>query len=161
MTTVSVTGLAMFRTLAPRLREWIDILDRYAAPALDLAVRLWIARIFFNSGLSKLRDWESTVFLFEYEYMVPVLAPELAAALATMVEIGAPILVAIGLFARLGALPLLGMALVIQFVLGGANPAYANPEHYYWMMLLGLIIVRGPGRLSIDHWLRDRFGPSR
>ena len=42
-----------------------------------------------------------------------------------------------------------------------ANPAYANPEHYYWMMLLGLIIVRGPGRLSIDHWLRDRFGPSR
>ena len=152
MTTLPVETALSFGAIAPRLRQSIEIAERYATPVLDLIIRLWIARVFFTSGLTKLRDRESTVFLFEYEYMVPVLSPQVAAALATMVEVGAPILIAVGLFSRVAALPLLGMTLVIQFVLGAATPAYANVEHYYWMMLLGLIILHGPGRLSIDRW---------
>jgi uncharacterized membrane protein YphA (DoxX/SURF4 family) len=42
------------------------------------------------------------------------------------------------------------MALTIQFLV----PDFYRIEHYYWMMLLLTLIVRGPGFVSVDHWLR-------
>ena len=44
--------------------------------------------------------------LFADEYRVPVLPPELAAALATSVEIGCSLLLVLGLGTRLATLPL-------------------------------------------------------
>ncbi|HET6468908.1 MAG TPA: hypothetical protein VFG43_11080 [Geminicoccaceae bacterium] len=57
------------------------------------------------------------------------------------------------------ALPMLGMVLVIQFVVGANDPAFHLVEHYYWMFLLGVIITKGPGTLSLDRLLLRRFGP--
>ncbi|MBM3516364.1 MAG: DoxX family protein [Alphaproteobacteria bacterium] len=139
------------------VRGAIAALETWVAPLVDLAVRLWIARVFFNSGLAKIDDWNSTIFLFELEYQVPILPPAAAATLATIIELGMPVLLILGLFARLAALPLLGMALVIQFVLGASNPAYDHVEHFYWMLLLLIIIVRGAGALSLDRLLARRF----
>ena len=127
------------------------VLQRFALPVFDLAVRLWIARVFFNSGLTKIRDWESTIYLFEDEYKVPLLPPELAAYLGTTFELAMPVLLVIGFAARFAALPLLGMACVIQFVLGAANPDYDHAEHFYWMFLLVMIVLRGAGPLSVDY----------
>ncbi|MDX2221466.1 MAG: DoxX family protein [Rhodospirillaceae bacterium] len=138
-------------------RQAVSLLDRFAAPAADLAVRIMIGLVFFNSGRQKLQDWESTVFLFAEEYKVPLLTPEAAAWLGTTFEVTMPLLLFVGLAARLAALPLLGMALVIQFVLGASNPAYDSMEHFYWMILLLLIVVRGPGMLSLDHVIKRRF----
>jgi putative oxidoreductase len=129
----------------------------YGAPIMDLVVRLWLARVFFRAGLTKIDDWENTLFLFEVEYMVPVLPVNIAAFLATVSELGMSSLLVIGLASRLAALPLLGMALVIQFALGATNPAYDHVEHFYWMILLLLIIVRGPGLISIDHLIKKKF----
>ena len=143
--------------LADRVRGVTGALQTWAAPLLDLAMRLWIARIFFNSGLTKLRDWESTLFLFEYEYQVPILPNGLAALLATATEIAAPVFLAIGLASRLAAFPMLAMAMVIQFALGSVNPAFDNVEHFYWMFVLGMIVARGPGRISLDHYIARRF----
>ena len=140
-----------------RLRAIADVLEHYGAPILDLAGRLWIARVFFLSGLTKIKDWEGTLFLFEYEYAVPVLPFELTAFLATAFELGAPVLLVLGLTTRLAALPLLVMTLVIQFVLGAANPAYDNIQHVYWMFLLAALILRGAGPLSVDRLLARRF----
>ena len=134
-----------------------EALQTWAAPLLDLAMRLWIARIFFNSGLTKLRDWEATLFLFEYEYQVPVLPHGLAASFATATEIAAPVFLVVGLASRLAAIPMLAMALVIQFALGSVNPAFDNVEHFYWMFVLAMIVTRGPGRISLDHYLARRF----
>lgn len=61
-----------------------------------------------------------------------------------------------GLLTRLAAMPLLGMALVIQFVLGAADPAYNQLQHYLWMALLLALIARGPGAWSLDAWLERR-----
>jgi hypothetical protein len=36
----------------------------YASPAVDLGVRLWVADVFWNSGLTKVQSWYSTVQLF-------------------------------------------------------------------------------------------------
>ena len=128
-----------------------------ATPVLDLALRLWMARVFFSSGLTKIRDWESTLFLFEYEYAVPVLPYSLTATLATAFELVMPVLLVVGFLTRLSALPLIGMTLVIQFVLGAANPAYDNVLHFYWLFLLATIVVRGPGLISADHFVGKWF----
>jgi Predicted membrane protein len=135
----------------------VDGVNRWGAPLLQLAIRLWIARVFFLSGLTKLQDWNTTVLLFQEEYRVPLLPPDLAALMGTAFELGMPILLVVGLASRLAALPLLGMSLVIQFVLGAANPAYDSVEHVYWMFLLLAIVVHGPGALSLDHLIRRRL----
>lgn len=132
-------------------------LNRYAWPVVDLLIRFWIARVFFLSGLTKIRNWDSTVFLFEAEYRVPVLPPEAAAIIGTTFELTMPVLILLGLFTRIAALPLLGMALVIQFVLGAGNPAYDHVEHFYWMILLLVLITRGAGPVSLDRLLLKRL----
>ncbi|MBY0510952.1 MAG: DoxX family protein [Rhodospirillaceae bacterium] len=132
------------------------VLQRYGAPVFDLAVRLYIANVFFTSGRTKIADWASTVSLFESEYNVPLLPPELAAILGTTFELAMPLFLVVGLAARFAALPLLAMACVIQFVLGGANADYDNPQHFYWMFLLVMIVIRGAGVLSLDHLIRKR-----
>ena len=135
----------------------IDAVQRYGTPIIDLLIRIALFRVFFWSGLVKIHDWAGTIQLFQYEYMVPVLPPELAATLAAAVELGASTLVLIGLFSRAAAVPLLAMSMVIQFVLGAVNPAYNELEHYLWMVLALSVIVRGPGSLSIDGLLRQRL----
>lgn len=133
------------------------LLARYGGPLLDLWIRLTMAPVFFKSGLQKLQDWPSTVYLFEYDYQVPILPPDLAAILAAATELTMPVLLVLGLATRLAAVPLLGMTLVIQFVVGAANPAFNHPQHFFWMILLSSLIVRGGGALSLDHLLTRRL----
>lgn len=152
----------------PIVVQFADLYDRavaalqhYAAPIYDLAVRLWIAQVFFLSGRTKIADWDSTVYLFEDEYKVPILPPEIAAYIGTTFELLMPVFLIVGLASRLAALPLIGMACVIQFVLGGSNPDYDNVEHIYWLFLLVSIVIRGPGPLSADHFIRTRLTAGR
>lgn len=126
-----------------------ELSTRYLAPIYLLFVRLWMAQIFFLAGLTKIESFENTVLLFEYEYMVPILPPEWAAFLATFFELACPILLAFGLFTRLSAVPLIIMTLVIQFTY------LDHIDHLYWVILLGLIALKGPGTISLD-WLFSR-----
>lgn len=135
----------------------IDAVQRRTTPVIDLLIRVAIFRVFFWSGLVKIHDWTGTVQLFQYEYMVPFLPPNLAAVLSATCELGASSLILVGLLSRLAAIPLLCLAMVIQFVLGAVNPNYNQLEHYLWMVLLLSVIVRGSGLLSIDAWLRHRL----
>ena len=143
-------GLALGSTL-------IRLAERWLAPLLFLAIRLWMAEIFLRSGLLKIRNPSGAIYLFTEVHPVPFLAPWLAAWLVTAIELVCPTLLVLGLAARLAALPMLVMALVIQFVVGAADPAFHLTEHYYWMFLLALIVTKGPGRLSLDHLLARRL----
>lgn len=155
-------GQRALHDLSATVSAVIDGLGRWGAPLLQLAIRLWIARVFFLSGLTKIQDWDTTVLLFQEEYRVPLLSPGIAALLGTAFELSMPVLLAVGLASRLAALPLLGMALVIQFVLGATNPAYDSVEHVYWMFLLLAILVHGPGPLSLDRIVQSALtGASR
>ena len=69
--------------------SWGAGLDRLQ-PLAALAARLYVAQVFFLSGLTKLRDWETTLFLFTEEYKVPVLTPPVAAVLGTAGELVLP-----------------------------------------------------------------------
>src|SRR5258705_12300764 len=72
----------------------------YLAPVGDLAIRLWVANVFFKSGLAKIQNWEGTLYLFQNEYKVPLLPPELAAYAGVGTELFFPILLALGLATR-------------------------------------------------------------
>jgi putative oxidoreductase len=120
-----------------------------------LAVRLWIGKIFFMSGLTKTQSWDSTVALFADEYKLPLLPPEIAAYAGTTAELSLSILMFLGFLTPLAGIGLMIMTLVIELLV------YPNTtEHYYWMLLLGIIITHGSGRFGVDHWLfkRKLFG---
>jgi putative oxidoreductase len=151
------TGESMWAQAVRLISALIRFAERWLAPILFLAIRLWMADIFFRSGLLKIQDLDGAIFLFSEVHPVPFLPPELAAYLATTVELVCSALLALGLAARLAALPMLAMALVIQFVVGVHDPTFYQPEHYYWMFLLAMIVTKGPGRLSLDHLLARRL----
>ncbi len=129
---------------------------------LDLGIRLYIAKVFFLSGLTKIRDWETTVTLFREEYHVPILPPELAAVMGATGELVLPVFLAIGLATRFAAL---GLTVVNIFVvvsywhfLMSAEPALA--QHVYWGVLILVVLLHGPGKLSLDAivWKRMKQG---
>jgi putative oxidoreductase len=64
------------------IRVIIRLLETLA-PIADLAIRLWVANVFFSSGLTKFQTMDSTLWLFENEYAAPLLPPAVAAYLAT------------------------------------------------------------------------------
>jgi putative oxidoreductase len=142
-------------TWAERLRGWLE----GAGHLLDLGIRVYMADVFFRSGLVKIRNWDGTLFLFESEYRVPLLPPELAAWLGTFGELFFPPLLALGLAARFAAfsLSIVNVMAVISFwhVLSGNEAALMS--HVYWGMLLLVTLCHGPGMLSLDHFIRSRW----
>jgi putative oxidoreductase len=106
--------------------------------------------IFFMSGLAKLDDFEGTIELFEEDWVIPLIPAEPAAYLATAGELVLPVLLILGLFTRMGALGLLVMTIVIQTF------AIQDPQHYIWMLALGLLLGYGGNKISLDNLLFKR-----
>ena len=130
----------------------LHLADRIPLSLVQLASRVAIAHVFWKSAQSKLASWPITQQLFAMEYHVPLLPPDIAALLATATELAGAILIFLGLFARLGALALLGVVTVIQlFVFPGSWA-----EHLLWASLLLFITARGAGKISLDH-LANRY----
>jgi putative oxidoreductase len=130
--------------------------DRVPLSLHQLLFRLAVAGVFFRAGLTKVASWEPTVALFRDEYKVPVLAPELAAVMASLFEVGCSLLLIAGLATRLATLPLLGMILTIQLFVY----PQAWPEHLVWTSILLFLLTRGAGPISLDH-LVPRFADGR
>jgi putative oxidoreductase len=131
----------------------LALLERVPVAIPQLLFRSGMGLVFWRSAQSKLASWDTTILLFQEEYRVPLLPPEIAAYLATTVELTTPILLALGLATRLGAAAMLGMTLVIQFLVYPQN----YPDHLLWAGPLLYLILRGPGVLSLDHLIRRRF----
>jgi len=139
-----------------KLTALLATLERFPISFLLLGMRVGVGAVFFRSGLLKIESWQFTVQLFRDEYRVPLLDPVVAAQLATAVELGIPPLLFAGLATRLATLPLLAMIAVIQAFV------YPNAwsDHLLWASALGLVLTRGPGAWSIDHWLARRMRTS-
>lgn len=121
---------------------------------LLLVARLGIAAVFFQSGRTKVEGWltitDSTYYLFDTDYKLPFVPPELAAPMATYAEHLFPILLVLGLGTRFAALGLLGMTTVIEvFVYPDAWPT-----HLSWAALLLPLVAKGGGAISLDRLLR-------
>lgn len=129
------------------------------APVLDLGIRVFIASVFFKSGLTKIATWSSTISLFENEYAVPLLPPEIAAFLGTGIELVFPLLLVLGLGARFSA----GVLFVFNIIAVISYPDLGDVglrDHQTWGLLLLVTLLHGPGKLSLDH-LIERCFPAR
>jgi len=129
----------------------------YLAPAFDLGLRLYLANIFFKAGLTKIKTWESTLYLFSDVYQVPLLSPEIAAWLATGAELGLPVLLVLGLFGRFAAagLFILNLVAVISYYPELSEAGLSH--HLYWGMLLSVLLVISRGAWSLDALLEKRL----
>ncbi len=125
-------------------------------PLFDLSVRLYLAQTFWKGGMVKISSWMSTVMLFTLVYDVPYLPPEVAAYLATGVELGGSFLLAIGLAGRWAALSLFGLNIVAAISYSQLSEA-ALQEAFYWGILFLYLVLHGPGLLSADALLRYLF----
>ena len=119
----------------------------------QLAARVYVGSVFFRSGLTKLRDWDTTLALFVDEYHVPLLNPTVAAFMGTGAELALPVLLVAGLFGHFAAAGLAVLNLVAVLSLAEL-PEAAVQGHVFWGSLLAALLLWGPGRLSIDHFLR-------
>ncbi len=151
------------RTIDRAIDPLRSLADWLGKPLLYLGIRLFMAQIFFSSGWLKFKnflnhDWGSTVYLFKEVHPIPGVPPAIGAVMGTTGELGLSTLLALGLFGRFAAAGLIVMTCVIQFLVP-ASYGIANPEHYYWMLLLAVILVRGPGAISLDGLLRRWLRP--
>lgn len=127
------------------------VLDKLQ-PLAALLARAYVADAFFRSGLTKLRDWDITLALFQDEYKVPLLPPNVAAVMGTGGELVLPVLLLLGLGGRFGALGLSVVNIVAVLSLTEVAPA-ALQQHVTWGVLLAGLAVFGSGRWSLDRWL--------
>ena len=132
-----------------RILEWLQ-------PAFVLAVRLYVASVFFKSGLTKIASMDTTILLFTHEYQVPLLSPTLAAYLGTAAELVLPVMLALGLGGRLAAAALFVFNIVAVISYPELNEVGVM-QHQYWGVLLLIPLFYGPGKLSIDYLIRRRL----
>jgi len=132
----------------------IGLLNRVPYTLLALPLRVGAATVFWNSAMTKLANWDTTIELFTDEYKVPLLPPEFAANLALSIELTTPVLLLLGLLTRAAALVLLCMTTVIEIFVY----PQAWPTHIQWAAMLLVLLCRGAGTLSLDHvaWQRVR-----
>lgn len=139
--------------MTPMIRTLNTMFDRIPNDVVALLLRLIPAVVFWQSGRTKVEGVfsiaDSTWFLFEHEYALPVIPFEWAAVLATVAEHALPILLILGLFTRFAALGLFIMTLTIQL--------FVYPDawitHGLWAAALLALMARGPGALSVDRLL--------
>ncbi|NGN99669.1 DoxX family protein [Grimontia sp. S25] len=124
-------------------------------PVLLLVSRLWVAWVFFKSGQTKVASWDSTLFLFEYEYQVPLLPWEMAAYLGTAAELILPIFLALGLLTRPAAFALFAFNIVAVVSYPALWPK-GFFDHQMWGVMLLVTMIWGPGMAAVDNWLKNR-----
>lgn len=140
-----------------RLPAALQGLVSHAQSLALLAARLYVAQVFFLSGLTKLRDWSSTLALFQDVYQVPLLPPTLAAYLGTGGELVLPVLLVLGLGGRFAGAGLfvVNLMAVLSLSADDLSPA-ALAQHQLWGVLALAITLWGAGRWSVDRWLATR-----
>jgi len=138
------------------LRPAVRVLD-FLTPLGDLVIRLWVAQAFWMSGLTKIQSFDTTIQLFENEYQVPLLPPVVAAYAGTFTELFFPLLLALGLGGRFAALVLFVFNIIAVISYPELNPAGLF-QHQAWGLALLIVLLHGPGKLSLDHLISRRYG---
>jgi len=141
----------------------------YAVVALTL--RLLMAWQFFLDGQTLISGprYALTVYGFDFSVVLPMqvraetistfiaqygalpVPPALSAYVVSYAEFIFPIMLVIGLGARFAAFGLLVMTGIIDFYV---MPQALWTEHIYWFAILLVLLSRGPGALSIDHFIK-------
>jgi putative oxidoreductase len=131
------------------IQGWVG---RFPLSILQLGMRVGVGLVFFNAGILKFQSFEFAVKLFQDEYKVPLLPPEVAARITMFNELTWPTFLFLGLATRLATLPLLGQLVVMEMT----YPKAWN-DHVFWGSVLLFILTRGPGAFSLDYLIERYF----
>jgi len=131
-------------------------LPEYLAPLMDFGLRLYLADVFFKSGWTKIQSWDSTMYLFNDVYNVPLLPPEVAATMAASAELGLSVLMVLGLFGRFATSGLFILNVVAVISYADLSEAGIN-QHLSWGILLGVLLILSRWQWSVDFWLEHRL----
>ncbi len=138
----------------PVPKLWTSLFGAIAWPYIDLAIRLWIAKLFGFFGFMQMLHWETTLAVASQENPIPFLAPNAAAFLSTAIYIVCAALLAIGFMTRYAALPLLLLSLITQLLYTPFD------TQLFWMALAGWFAIYGAGPISVDNLLRRGLNDS-
>ena len=142
-------------TLINYYQQSVQALLQYIQPLVLLAARLWVASVFFKSGYLKFTTWDSTLYLFEEEYQVPIIPWELAAYLGTAAELILPIFLVLGLLTR----PMAAILFVFNIVTVISYPVIWEGgffDHQFWGALILMNVIWGAGNISLDYLLKKK-----
>jgi putative oxidoreductase len=126
-----------------------------------LAVPFWKSGILKWTGFFKLSDTAVTLFTAEFILHLPggpyhYPAPTVVAFLSGCGEIMFPVLLVLGFATRFAALGLLFMTVIVELTVPDGWPI-----HITWAAMALGIMAWGPGRVSIDYWMREAvLGPT-
>src|SRR5271170_3224295 len=138
--------------LAGTITGIFEALSRWGDPAIKLLLRCWIAALFFRSGVMKISNFDMTQMLFHAQSEQGLLPPELAARLTIFIELACLVFLVLGAGTRITAIILIGLSALV-------DPTYQQSiDLAYYLMLLGLIALHGPGALSIDSLVVQALG---
>ena len=133
---------------------WAALFGGIAWPYIELAIRLWIAKLFGFFGFMQMLYWETTLAVASQENPIPFLAPNVAAFLSTAIYIVCAVLLAVGFMTRYAALPLLLLSLITQL-------RYTPFDtQLFWIALAGWFAIYGAGPISVDNLLRRGLNDS-
>lgn len=135
--------------------NWSIVLFNFCDAPVKLIVRFYLAKLFFFSGLTKVTNWENTIFLFKHEYKINYISPEIAALFGTAAEFIFPAMLIVGLGTRFAAFGIVLMTAMIEFSYMHHN------NHYYWLMLAGMLVTTSSGKWSVDHYIANKNGGSK
>jgi NADH dehydrogenase/putative oxidoreductase len=138
----------------PIQKLWTSLFGGIAWPYIELAIRLWIARLYGSFGFMQMLHWESTLAVASQENSIPFFAPHSAAFLSTVIYIACAALLSIGFMTRYAALPLLLLSLITQI-------RYTPFDtQLFWIALAGWFAIYGAGPISVDNLLRRGLNDS-
>ncbi len=130
-------------------------------PLGDLLARIWVAQIFFRSGLVKIDSWSTTMILFQHVYNVPIMSPFVAAVFGTAAELILPVLLVLGLGGRISIFIFFcyNIICMVSYPFLWTTPGIAGLEqHINWALLLMLLMFHGSGKWSLDYLIRLYHG---
>ena len=116
--------------------------------------------IAFGHGVGKLQNFSA----YSAKFPDPLgVGSELSMGLAIFAELVCGLLLAAGALTRLALTQLLATMAVAAFVVHSQHPLFASPgqpsKEFALIYFLGflMLILSGPGKYSIDHWLVNKF----
>lgn len=144
----------------------LHVLEHWLAPFALLAARIHVGLIFWRSGVTKYTSADGALALFQSEYIpnweknhikhwlgldipFPVPSAEIMAPMAMCTELACAVMLILGLGGRLAAFALFMVTLSVElFVYPGTS------DHINWMVLMAIIVCLGPGKISVDYFIR-------
>lgn len=145
--------------LFDRVKQLVCSFERFSiklVPVADLVLKVWVANVFFKSGLTKICSLDTTIMLFSYEYSVPFLSPTLAAYLSTGAELILPVLLLLGLAGRLSAFALF----VFNAIAALSYPEISDAgirDHMVWGIMLFAIMTNASHKFTLDHLIAKKW----